>query len=266
VSDKRDALNVGGVLSVPLLIFGIVGATGEYRHRTIAPAVLIAPGRLRLTVARLIANAAWDTRDDPLNAKRGSLYSSSLQWAPDSLGSQFRFVKYVGQAYRFQNVNGIVLASAGRLGLVTPLGGQELYIGERFFAGGSRDLRGFGFEEAGPTIRVPERNTAGDIIRNSDGTPKLMLSPLGGNAVLIINNELRFPIWRDLGGAVFSDTGNVFQRVRDMKPSNLTQTFGLGVRVKTPVGPVRFDIGFLVFNKPPGYAGYHLHFTIGQTF
>jgi hypothetical protein len=43
------------VLSVPLLIFGIVGATGEYRHRTIAPAVLIAPGRGRLTVARLIA-------------------------------------------------------------------------------------------------------------------------------------------------------------------------------------------------------------------
>jgi ABC-2 type transport system permease protein len=55
VSEKRDALNVGGVLSVPLLLFGIVGATGEYRHRTIAPAVLIAPGRARLTVARLIA-------------------------------------------------------------------------------------------------------------------------------------------------------------------------------------------------------------------
>jgi ABC-2 type transport system permease protein len=55
VGDKRDSLNVGGVLSVPLLIFGIVGATGEYRHRTIAPAVLIAPGRGRLTVARLIA-------------------------------------------------------------------------------------------------------------------------------------------------------------------------------------------------------------------
>jgi ABC-2 type transport system permease protein len=55
VQEKRDTLNVGGVLSVPLLIFGIVGATGEYRHRTIAPAVLIAPGRGRLTVARLIA-------------------------------------------------------------------------------------------------------------------------------------------------------------------------------------------------------------------
>jgi hypothetical protein len=55
IDEQHDALNVGGVLSVPLLIFGIVGATGEYRHRTIAPAVLIAPGRARLTVARLIA-------------------------------------------------------------------------------------------------------------------------------------------------------------------------------------------------------------------
>jgi ABC-2 type transport system permease protein len=54
-ADKRESLNVGGVLSVPLLIFGIVGATGEYRHRTIAPAVLIAPDRTRLTLARLIA-------------------------------------------------------------------------------------------------------------------------------------------------------------------------------------------------------------------
>jgi ABC-2 type transport system permease protein len=53
--EKRDALNVGGALSVPLLLFGIVGATGEYRHRTLAPAVLIAPDRTRLTLARLLA-------------------------------------------------------------------------------------------------------------------------------------------------------------------------------------------------------------------
>jgi ABC-2 type transport system permease protein len=53
--EKRDALNVGGALSVPLLLFGIVGATGEFRHRTIAPAVLISPHRGRLTLARLIA-------------------------------------------------------------------------------------------------------------------------------------------------------------------------------------------------------------------
>src|SRR4029434_1926371 len=81
---------------------------------------------ITVNVARLIGNAAWDTRDDPLNATRGSLYSSNLQWAPDRLGSQFRFLKYVGQAYRFQNMHGVVLASAAPLGLGRPLCGQEL--------------------------------------------------------------------------------------------------------------------------------------------
>ena len=55
MQEKRDALNLGGALCVPLLLFGIVGATGEYRHRTLAPAVLIAPDRMRLAIARLIA-------------------------------------------------------------------------------------------------------------------------------------------------------------------------------------------------------------------
>jgi hypothetical protein len=55
IDSKRDALNTGGVMGVTLLLFGIVGASGEYRHRTIAPAVLIAPDRLRLSLARLLA-------------------------------------------------------------------------------------------------------------------------------------------------------------------------------------------------------------------
>ena len=56
VEDKRSAINVAPLaLAIPLLLFGVVGATGEYRHRTLAPAVLIAPDRVRLTLARLIA-------------------------------------------------------------------------------------------------------------------------------------------------------------------------------------------------------------------
>ena len=223
-----------------------------------------------IRLGRIGPSFAYDTRDNKFDPTAGMQTLGSFYFASTALGGNEQFIKLSlehNRYYKLHRFRDTVYSLSGRLGLATPFGGRtSLPISERFFAGGSRDLRGFGFEEAGPTILVPERNTAGDIIRNSDGTPKLMLSPLGGNAVLVINNELRFPIWRDLGGAVFSDTGNVFQRVRDMKPSNMTQTFGFGVRVKTPVGPVRFDVGFLVFNKPPGYAGYHLHFTIGQTF
>jgi ABC-2 type transport system permease protein len=58
VDDKRDALAFGSVVSLPLAIFGLVGATGEYRHQTLAPALLVAPGRVRLLLARTIAYAA----------------------------------------------------------------------------------------------------------------------------------------------------------------------------------------------------------------
>lgn len=57
LSDKRDAVNFGGALSAVLLIFGVVGASSEYRHRTLAPALLIAPDRGRLTLARVAAYA-----------------------------------------------------------------------------------------------------------------------------------------------------------------------------------------------------------------
>jgi ABC-2 type transport system permease protein len=57
VTDKRNALNFGGAIAIVLLLFGVVAATGEFRHRTLAPAVLIAPDRLRLFLARVSAYA-----------------------------------------------------------------------------------------------------------------------------------------------------------------------------------------------------------------
>jgi ABC-2 type transport system permease protein len=57
LEDKREALNFGSAIAIVLLLFGAVGATGEFRHRTLAPAVLIAPDRLRLLLARLAAYA-----------------------------------------------------------------------------------------------------------------------------------------------------------------------------------------------------------------
>ena len=55
VDTKRESLNFGGVLSVPLIIFGIVGATAEFRHRTLAASLLIGPVRAKTTAARLVA-------------------------------------------------------------------------------------------------------------------------------------------------------------------------------------------------------------------
>jgi len=200
---------------------------------------------ITVNVARLIGNSAWDSRDDPLNATRGSLYSSSVQWAPDRLASQFRFLKYVGQAYRFQTVHRVVFASAARLGLVRPLGGQELILSERFFAGGSRTVRGVDENGLGPT------DFLGD--------------PAGGEAMLVLNQEGRMPIYKWLGGVAFIDAGNVFAHPSDLKLNGLTGSVGVGIRLSTPFALLRADYGKVMWPGPAKGSG-RWSFGIGQAF
>jgi outer membrane translocation and assembly module TamA len=69
-----------------------------------------------------------------------------------------------------------------------------------------------------------------------------------------------------LGGAVFSDTGNVFPTINDISIGKMSETLGFGLRVKTPVGPLRLDLGFLVAGAPPNYRLYHVQFSFGQIF
>jgi outer membrane protein insertion porin family len=211
-----------------------------------------------------------DKRDNKFDPTAGNLTVGSLFIAATALGGTEQFVKFTVEHTRYYAIRRFrdtVYSFTGRVGLASPFGGKDsLPISERFFGGGARDLRGFGFEEAGPQIVVRKRDVDGNIEFDSNGNPILVLSPLGGNALLIINNELTFPLWGPLGGAVFSDTGNIFARVRDFTIGNMTETVGVGLRLKTPVGPVRFDYGFLVVNRPPGVSRSHKHFTIGQAF
>lgn len=204
-----------------------------------------------VTLGRIGPSFLRDTRDNASEPRKGTLTSASLSLASTLLGGNARFIKVLvghDRYYAIPHLKDVTYSISGRLGLATPYGGKvDIPISERFFAGGARDLRGFGFELAGPL---------------DPGTGL----PLGGNALLVLNNELRFPIYGAIGGAVFSDTGNVFARVRDIKPGNLTESLGYGLRVKTPVGPLRLDMGFLVFNRPPGQPLYRLHLSLGQTF
>ena len=223
-----------------------------------------------IRLSRIGPSFIHDKRDNKFDPTAGTQTLGSFFIAASALGGNEQFVKLYIEHSRFYSIRRFrdtVFSVSGRLGLASPFGGRDsLPISERFFGGGARDLRGFGFEEAGPQITVRKRDIDGNVVNDANGNPILVLSPLGGNGLLVINNELRFPLWGPIGGSVFSDTGNVFARVRDMKFSNITETVGFGLRLKTPIGPVRFDIGFLVLNKPEGVSRSHKHFTIGQTF
>jgi len=130
----------------------------------------------------------------------------------------------------------------------------DLPASERFFAGGDNTVRGYA------------RDTLGDPETISRGFPR------GGNALIIFNSELRVPVWRDIGGAVFMDVGNVFSRVSDIELSHLRPAAGFGLRYKSPIGPIRVDLGFKLdrgrFDVLPGDREplWEFHISIGQAF
>jgi outer membrane protein insertion porin family len=229
--------------------------------------------RQPIRLGRLSPSFALDKRDNFTDPTNGHLTVASLSFASTFLGGNEQFIKMLAEHNRYYPIRRFrdsVYSVSVRLGLATPFGSRDtLPISERFFAGGARDLRGFGFEEAGPRdvfTRCVETTISVEDCEEAGFQTEVVDVPAGGNALLVINNEIRFPIYRSIGGAAFSDTGNVFRRVRDLRLQDLTETIGVGLRLKTPIGPVRLDIGTLVWNKPPGAPGYKVHFSIGQTF
>jgi outer membrane protein assembly factor BamA len=104
------------------------------------------------------------------------------------------------QVYQFLPVRrGVVLASAARIGLARTYDGQELYVRERFFAGGATSVRGYRQDDLG------QRSSLGDAA--------------GGMALLVFNEELRFPVHRWLRGVGFVDLGNVYDTVGEISGS-----------------------------------------------
>lgn len=206
-----------------------------------------------------------DTRDDVVEPTRGTFVSAESSLAARALGGQVGFVKTYLQAIWFRQLpgpRGVVLAARGSTGLAdgfpreaedpaqSPI--EDLPGSERFFAGGDTTIRGFALDTVGSGATISPRGF-----------------PRGGNALLILNAELRIPVWKDLGAALFVDGGNVFERVADVDLSDLRGSTGFGLRYESPVGPIRVDMGFKMDRRELG-GGLEprsvVHFSIGQAF
>jgi outer membrane protein assembly factor BamA len=212
-----------------------------------------------LRIAALTGTITRETRDDVLDATRGDLISQAFEFSPQFLGSQVRLIKYFGQYFKYIPLEKpkaelftnkiqrprFVYAGAVRLGLANGLGGQEVPLSERFFAGGSHTIRGFEQNSVGPQF--------------------IDRTPLGGEATLIINNEVRHPLYRMFDIAGFVDIGNVWEHVSDMSLGDLRKAAGVGLRVRTPWILIRLDYGFKLDRRPGESIG-RFFFSIGQAF
>jgi outer membrane protein insertion porin family len=191
---------------------------------------------------------SYDTRDEPVDATRGVYLSANGQLAAKRIGSTAGFAKsfFTAQAFRpVPHGRGAIFALQGRIGIatgfprdvVTIVDGQSIVLvgdknlpkPERFFAGGDTTVRGFTLDTLGRPDTI-----------GKDGFP------IGGNAEAVFNAELRSPLYRGIQGVGFVDTGNVFAHAADIDLGKLRTAVGFGLRYKSPVGPIRFDMGFNV--------------------
>jgi len=207
------------------------------------------PGDLRAKNTRsLSASYAFDVRNDLFNPTKGTYFLVQAELAGLGGPGTNQFAKLVidWRGYRPWRA-GAYLSSAVRFGWVEEYGlSREVPIQERFFAGGSKTVRGFGERELGP-------RTKDDI-------------PLGGRLSLIVNFlEVRFPFWRFLGGAVFLEAGNVWSERRSFRLTRLRWVGGIGLRVNTPIGVLRLDFGLKLDRKPGESLGAVL-VDMGQAF
>ena len=251
--------------------------------------------------ATLSLSGVHERRNSALNPSRGSLLAVELRWASPAIGSDslVQFTKgTIEYAHYFKTTRRSVLSLRVKLGTILPaeLGveGQELrYVPteERFYAGGANTVRGYGQNELGPIVRVIDTVIVTD--EHPDGQAVIRTSATGGNDLFIANAEWRFPIpvfSDNFTGAVFVDAGRVF--ARDTQLTTLTDiriTPGVGVRVASPLGPVRLDIAFNPYPPEPSplyrkeggdlilvtpeyrpedsFLGrFRLHFSVGQAF
>jgi outer membrane protein assembly complex protein YaeT len=199
-----------------------------------------------VNVGRMNFTVSANTRDDIMNPSRGMFFSQSLDYAAPVFGSEVQFLRYFGQYFFIKKVTGPVSYALGiRLGLGKGFGG-DLPLSDRFFAGGGTSIRGFAYNEVGP--KSPESQL-----------------PVGGDALLILNQELRSSIYKWLGGVLFLDIGNVYAKLGDFNPFETRETAGVGLRLATPVVLLRFDWGFKL-DRRPGESRSEVHFSIGQAF
>ncbi len=200
----------------------------------------------RIGLASGIASLLWEGRDNPLDPTHGWVVGSDVQWSTDLLLSERNFVKVGGQAAAYFTPRpGWTTALGVRAGsIVTTRAGEDEPIQVRYFLGGASTLRAFRQDEL-----------AGD---SSD--------QLGGTSFLLLNVEERFPIYRLLRGVVFTDIGNVFANRDPLERlGRLRRTLGLGLRIRTPVGPLRLDYG-IKLNRRGSEGRGELHLSLGQAF
>ncbi len=203
-------------------------------------------------ISSIVLGWQRDKVDDMLDPHNGYRIYLKSEWASQWTGSQTSYLKSSAEFRSYIPVlSGLTFGIRGKWGTIVNLEDDDsVPIFKRFFAGGSSSVRGYPYQKLGPL--------------DEEG------NPTGGESLLEGNLELRFPLklfGHNLEGVVFFDFGQVYEKQVSLSLSKIRYTTGCGLRYKTPIGPLRLDIGYQL--NPPGhdfFGPFQLHFSIGQAF
>jgi outer membrane protein insertion porin family len=192
----------------------------------------------------ILLASVFDSRDDILSASRGSYLRAEVDLASSKLGGTNDFLRVQLDYRGYVSLGGNLRAAFGlRSGLVTPTGdAKDVPVSERFLAGGEGSVRGFPRDSLGPLDEDDQ--------------------PTGGRVLAVARTELRFPIWRALGGVIFGDAGQVYDLPEGFRVEDMAVGAGLGLRYGTRLGVLRLDVAIPASEdgKPQWY------FAVGQAF
>ena len=198
----------------------------------------------------------WDTRNNVLDPRSGNISRAGVEYAGGPFGGNTDFIRYTASTrFFFPFYLNTVFSVAARYGLIDFRNlGNELLVSERFFLGGPNDLRGYEFRRVGP--RVPT-DDGGFVI-------------IGGVQEVFFTAEYIFPLIPQVGfkGVVFFDMGNAFNDGQNLTvdPRDLRKDYGFGIRWVSPLGPLRFEVGFPIGDTLPGEDPYEVQFTVGTLY
>jgi len=196
------------------------------------------------------------TADNLLNAHRGYQLAFHAEQAGRLFPGTFNYYAVSADGrYYLPIAEKVTFASRLQLGNIRPVGNAQTNVpfSKRYFLGGATSIRGWGRYEVSPL--------------------SLSGQPYGGDSMLAISEELRAMLRGNFGGVLFLDVGNVWADSWGIRLGDLRYAIGPGLRYQTPIGPIRFDLGYqlnpipgLTVNGRPQSRRWRVHFSIGQAF
>jgi translocation and assembly module TamA len=205
-------------------------------------------GRVNYTLVGVPVSANYDTTDSKLDPTRGVRLNASVAGYPTALGSTVDLVQGKARASAYYSLDPdsrFVLAGLIGLGAMGGADLADIPANWRFYAGGGGSVRGYAYDELGPT------GPFGAVI--------------GGRSLVTASAELRVRVTDTIGIVPFFDAGNAFATSFPNFSAPLATAVGVGLRYYTAIGPIRADIAFPL-DRHPGTGPVAVYVSIGQAF